>query len=128
MCELSRQDVPRLASHLGITPPELFREYLVVDEYQGGLVLRPRRTSQEGGRWLTADQSFETDPCIFIHENGEDSKPRTVCEIHDVKPARAATGGCWDREETPRLAVPTWTEDELRALGWSGDRYEPEDD
>jgi Fe-S-cluster containining protein len=112
-CNLAEADVPRIAAFLKIEPGELFAQYLVVDEYEGKLVLRPLRLGQTGGLYLTAEQTFDTDDCVFFVDGSPSS-----CKIHDVKPRLAAATACWDKDQP--YQPPTWTAEALQVLGWDG--------
>ncbi len=114
-CELGPGDPERIAAHLGTSAAALFREYLVVDRFDLGLCLLPRRTEQEGGRFLRDDETYDVDtPCVFL-------TAEHACRIHDVKPAGGRQFACW-LPKTERAALPryTWTTADLETLGWDG--------
>lgn len=114
-CELGPGDPERIAAHLGISTAELFREHLVVDRFDWGLCLLPRRGEQTGGQFLSDRETYDSDtPCVFL------TADRT-CQIHDVKPAGGRQFACW-LPEAERKAMPRypWTAEALMALGWDG--------
>lgn len=115
-CDLGQGDPEKIAAHLGITPQELFKRDLVVDEDGAGkLCLRPRRGEQSGGVKLTSDQTFDIDtPCVFL-----DTKNNNACRIHDVKPQTGREYKCW--EHSTNVPIPTWSEEALKELGWVGE-------
>lgn len=113
-CQLGHDDPERIATHLGITVAELFSKYLVVDEIGLQLLLLPRRKEQEGGRYLSAAETFDCDtPCVFL---GEDN----ACQIHDVKPVGGKHFKCWDPSTGQPPEGVEWTEEALIRLGWDG--------
>lgn len=115
---LEESDVQPIADHLGLTPKELFAQFLVVDEIRGQLKLLPRRKTQEGGRKLGWRETYAIDsPCVFLGENNE-------CTIHDVKPSECREFKCWESQEEKDV-VAVIKEQFLLDLGWSG--YDPDD-
>lgn len=111
--ELSADDVPRLAARLGLSPPELFARYLVVDDIRDHLSLLPRRAGQEGGRMLGWRETYDLDtPCVFLGESGD-------CSVHEDKPAACREFRCWEEAPVPATPLP-WAPEALRALGWDG--------
>lgn len=119
-CDLFPGDEQRIADHLGVAVPELFRSSLVVDNMQDGVGYRvlPRRGQQEGGRYLTSRETFDLDtPCVFL-----DVEHDNACRIQPVKPQGGAQFVCTLTDaEIKALPHPTWTEEQLAALGWDGD-------
>lgn len=110
--ELSPDDLDKLAAHLGLTAPETFRQFCVVDKIDG-LILRLRRAHEEGGRMLTWRDTYDLDtPCVFLDRN------ESKCKVHEAKPANCAAYKCWT--DNPVREMPVWTEGALTALGWDG--------
>lgn len=118
-CELSDADVSKIARHLSVDARALFERYLVVDESNGRYVLRPRRLSQQGGKYLSDGQTFDHSPCVFLRQRGRGTSLTTSCEVHAAKPAVGEQFECWNDE----LEAPTayWMHEDLVALGWDGD-------
>ena len=114
-CELAPEDVPRIAAHLEVTPQALFEDWLVVDELANGLALLPRRRGQQGGRYLSADETWDiSSPCVFLTSEN-------LCEIHPVKPAGGRAFECWNPSTyTTHTPGTTWKSEDLKALGWDG--------
>ena len=80
-------EAEKTAAHLGITLPELFRDYLAVDWWVAGqepvFLLSPAVRGNEAGR------EFPGDPrgtCVF-YEGGR-------CRIHPAKPHECASTWC----------------------------------
>lgn len=118
-CELSPADVAPIAAHLGISPDALFRDYLVVDDRisEDGLRVMPRRAQQTGGHFLSDAETYDVDAaCVFLTAANE-------CRIHAVKPAGGAHYQCWNEDTHGSPPGCVWTEDQVRALGWDGDRW-----
>lgn len=118
-CELNPLDPPRIAAHLGITEADLFAQYLVVDERLHGPGLRviPRRKQWPGGVFLTNEETFDADtPCVFL---GDDNG----CQNHDAKPTGGAFYKCWDPSTHGSPANTVWTEEQVLALDWDGNRW-----
>jgi len=120
-CQLAPADAPKIAAHLGVTVEALFADSLVVDETIDGSALRvmPRREQQGGGRFLSDDETYDVGPCAFL---GADN----ACEIHAVKPAGGAHYKCWDAATHGEPPGCAWTEEQVKALGWDGDRWRDE--
>lgn len=118
-----RGDPPKIAAHLGTTEAALFAEYLVVDESDSGaaLVVYPRRRQWNGGHYLTDAETYGVDtPCVFLGDDG--------CQIHEVKPAGGVRYKCWDEATHGEPPGCEWTEEQVMALGWDGDRYQGDDE
>lgn len=118
-CELHPGDPERLAAHLGISTPDLMRDYLVVDKLDHGVVLLPRRVQQQGGRYLTVGESYDVEtPCVFLDQtSGQNS-----CRVQEAKPTGGAQWSCtMTPEQMAALHRPAWTLDELRVLGFDGE-------
>ena len=115
-CDLSAEDVSRIAAFLKMSGNELFAQCLVVDERDSKLVLRPRRLEQDGGRYLSASQTFDTGPCVWFVDAVRPAK--TSCRVHGVKPSTAVDTFCGDSEK--KYTPPIWTREELLSLGWDG--------
>lgn len=110
---LAPEDIPILAKYLNITEQELFKQFLVVDEITGYRVLLPKRVSQEGGRMLSCDETYDIDtPCVFL-----DTKDNS-CKVHKVKPIACKNFKCWEPKE-PDL-FPEISDQKLSELGWNG--------
>lgn len=102
-CELHAGDVERLADHLGLSPRDVFRLHLVVDRDHGGYTLVPRRSQQVGGRFLTAEQTWDIDTACHFLVDGR-------CSVHDAKPTGGVQWTCsMSVAETDRLPVGRWT-------------------
>lgn len=109
-------DVPRLAAFLGLSPAELFRDYLVVDTGpDDGFRLSPRRADQDGGSFLSASETWSLSaPCVFLEPGG--------CRVHAAKPTGGAQWSCaMPKAEQQALANPAWARADLEALGWDGE-------
>lgn len=120
-CDLFSGDVERLAAHLSLTPPEVFRQYLVVDmltDSSGRSTLRllPRREHQVGGVFVTAAESWSIEtPCVFLVDG-------KACRVHDAKPTGGAAWSCsMSAAEVAAMPSPVWTREALTALGWDGE-------
>lgn len=120
-CDLHPGDEEKIATHLGTTTQELFREYLVVDDMDDGKGLRllPRRGQQSGGRYLTAAETYDADTaCVFL-----DTANGNACKVHAVKPTGGARFVCTMSEsEVMAFPAPGWTHEQLSALGWDGEK------
>jgi len=118
-CDLFPGDERRIAVHLGVTVHELFASSLVVDDIQdgNGYRLLPRRGQQDGGRYLTARETYDIDtPCVFL-----DVEHGNACKIHEVKPEGGRRFVCTMTDaEIKALPSPKWTEEQLRGIGWDG--------
>lgn len=117
-CELHPGDPERLAAHLGITTQEVIRDYLVVDRLDHGVVLLPRRVQQDGGRYLSASQTYDIEtPCVFLDQSGGPGS----CRVQEAKPTGGAQWSCtMTAEQMAALHRPAWTLEELRAIGYEG--------
>jgi Fe-S-cluster containining protein len=122
-CDLDEEDVVRIAEYLQIDVKSLFKKFLVVDEYNGYLVVKPRRIYQEGGVYLTPAQTFETEPCIFMVE-----VQGNACAIHSCKPRVAKEHECWVPRILRILKPQEWTREKLMELGWDGIQREDDEE
>jgi Fe-S-cluster containining protein len=121
-CDLTPGDEVAIAAFLNTTPEALFKESLVVDGDPHDLRLRPRRVEQEGGKYLTSDQTFDIDtPCVFL-----DTANRNACRIHPVKPTTGAAFDCTKPEKYEPEGV-TWSREALMGLGWDGSTEDDSD-
>lgn len=110
------------AALLEITPEAFFKEYCVVDDIHGRITVVPRRVEQAdiAGTFIAASRTFDIDtPCVFLSTESKD------CKLHAAKPQACAEFKCWKPD--PSQEVCGWSEDDIKALGWDGDKY-PEDD
>jgi Fe-S-cluster containining protein len=115
-------DVPALAAFLKLTPKELFRTRLVVDEICGTLMLLPARAHQakEGltGSMLGWRETYSAaSPCIFLTKDN-------LCAVHEVKPESCRRYRCWEANDINEEDY-RFTPEQLKALGWSG--FDPDD-
>lgn len=118
-CRLAPGDETKIAVHLGVTVGELFAQYLVVDENRAGdaLVVFPRRRQWEGGHYLSDDETYDADtPCVFLTD-------ADGCQIHGAKPSGGAHYKCWDTSTHGEPPGCEWSEEQVMALGWNGDRF-----
>lgn len=67
-CGLDKEDVPKLAKFLDVSIQELFDKYLVVDGSDPKFYLRPRRSGQSGGHYLTCSETYERSACVFFKD------------------------------------------------------------
>ena len=120
-CGLDKEDVPKLAKFLNISIQELFDNYLVVDGSDPKFYLRPRRSGQSGGHYLTCSETYEQSACVFFR----DGQPGE-CAIHAAKPKHAQETKCWEENG---VEFPIWTKKELKEVGWDGitDEWDPDD-
>ena len=104
---------------LGLTPEQLFKQYLVVDQMDGTLMLLPRRVHQDGGEMIgwRETHSVET-PCVFL-----DIPNGNACRIHDVKPVSCREFKCWEKGSHSGLVE--FPKEQILQLGWSG--YDPDE-
>lgn len=120
-CDLFPGDAERMAALLKISPTEVFREYLIVDDLGDGSGLRllPRREQQTGGRYLTVAETYDIDtPCVFL-----DVANGNACRVQAAKPHGGARFHCtMAPAEIAALPPPRWTEEQLVAIGWDGER------
>lgn len=118
---VNAEDVAVISAHLGLSRQEFFWQYLKVDRIKGVLCLLPRRKDQEGGSWVTCEDSWSMDtPCVFL-----DTEHENACTIHDVKPVGCRNFKCWDAS-TVGVKQEEWSVEALRELGWDG--WTDEDD
>jgi len=123
--ELHPDDVPRIAAHLGLTPQELFRRWLVVDKINGRLVVLPRRVHQQelAGHYVPLRETYSlASPCVFLVP-----QEQNACRIHEVKPYGCRNFECWS-DAWKTKTKPVWSVDALQALGWDAreEDQEPE--
>lgn len=130
-CNVGRSNLEPLAKHFGITPQELFNQYLVVDDAcakSGHYTLTPIRKQwkQYAGEYLPSDATWDIDtPCIFLDEEKKE------CKLHSVgvKPSGGKLMNCWEDvtetgNETNYIATDefSFTKEELKTLvGWDGE-------
>lgn len=113
---LSPDDVGRIAAALGVTPRELFANYLVVDTLFGKTVVLPRRKHQAAlaGSLLPWRETYSLEsPCVWLGDGNS-------CEVQDVKPTACAAFRCWDNHDDDGADTPGWQRDELLEFGWDG--------
>ena len=118
---LNREDLDRLAAHHKQTPSEFFSAYCVVSEGPDGIVLFLRREHQGwlAGNWVPTIETWSLDtPCVFHVSGG--------CAVYDVRPEDCRLCECWGNREPTQTGI--WTKDDLKALGWDGCQYDPEDE
>jgi Fe-S-cluster containining protein len=94
-CHLVETDVPRIATHLGITPSELARDYLEgFKPAHGRVAVKPRMT-------LTG--------CVFLKGND--------CGIQAVKPKGGVDYECWSEKRDESPAQYWWPKGSARRIG-----------
>lgn len=125
-CDLTPDDIEKMAKHLGITKQEFFAQYCVVDSMLPGMDTNSfnivlRRHSQKPAKFLSWERTYDIDtPCVFYENNG--------CKIHDCKPRTGVFGKCWGELDTdPHDLVHKWTEQEIRDLGYTGRFYDDDE-
>jgi hypothetical protein len=122
-CNLSKEDIGIMAKHFEITPQELFKKYLVVDDAgakDGEFTLTPIRKEWQkyAGKYLPSDATFDLNtPCVFLNE--VDKK----CVLHGLaKPAGGRDLECWKEKQ---YVIESFTKEELaKEVGWDGDTDE----
>lgn len=89
-CALATEDLPRIASFLGLSEEELFKQFLVLDyvENSGGrsCYVSPARKNDRPGRLVATDWTFADSACIFLRDN--------KCSIAQVKPKGGREFNC----------------------------------
>lgn len=109
--EINNEELSKLAQHFKITEKEFFSKYCMVDQLGNGYVIIFRRHHQEGGTWVTIEESWNAEtPCVFRETNS--------CTIHDVKPRTCRKQKCW--EKPTQHDVSNWEKEDLMNLGWNG--------
>ena len=120
--QISKTDIVRMAAHAGQSVQDFFREKCVVDtNAREGLTVRPRRKGQEGGRYLSASDTYDIEtPCLFL-----DTEHQNACLMQEAKPTECATSGCWQETNGEECdEIEPWTREEIVALGWNGEQYD----
>lgn len=119
-CELAPGDEQQLAAHLSLSVEDLFRSYLVVDYRRGSsygspdrLRVMPRRENQDGGAFLTSDQTYDVGACVFLAAG--------CCSVHKVKPTGGRYYECWNPSTHGSPPGCDWTREQVEAIGWDGE-------
>lgn len=113
---LTRADLERLAAREGLTPAVFFARFCVVDD--PGDILGPvlRREHQAAGEYLSQRETYSIEtPCVY-HDAA------VGCRVHDIKPEQCQRCECWKPDDDSVPDVAAWKEEDLRALGWNGER------
>lgn len=124
---LNKEDVERIAKHLKISVKEFVQDYCVADaisshELNDGIfILLLRRKHQEGNTLISWRESHSVKTsCVFFIDGD--------CKIHEIKPHQCASLRCWEEKEEEGKGSARWTRDELKAVGYTGEFEDYEED
>lgn len=111
------EDLAASAKLVNMDPPEFFRTFCVVDDLHNKLTVVPRRSGQAdvAGTYLNSDRTYDIDtPCVFLNTDSNE------CRIHEAKPQACVEFKCWNPVKGAK--VHSWSEEDMKALGWDGNR------
>lgn len=112
---LEKDDVPRIAEHLGITVQELVSKYLTLHDNAGYLVPMPLRKGQTcGGLYLPSRETWHKEPCVFLIGTAN-ACIECSCSIYSVRPFQCRQGYHADEDVRHPGRI---SEDELRQMGF----------
>jgi Fe-S-cluster containining protein len=102
-CVPTPDELPAIATFLGLTVETMLKTYFCVDEYKGVLHVKPAGANQRDylGEYLPAECTFNEGACIFLDDDNK-------CVIHDVKPASARNQECWHENKEFIDARESW--------------------
>jgi len=109
---LSREDLERVAAHLGVSCRDVVRQSCVVDEINGVLsvlFVRWHQMNLAGGVLPARERLSLASSCTWLEGNH--------CRIYEARPAECRRAMCWIPNHELRQEL--WRVDDLLALGFN---------